>query len=86
MVRKCCAERSQARWVVFGLGSKDVFSPVNEVDLDTENSSGLSLTSSCLQNKHSGGKFQQQTFYEKNDVAAILIFLVLFHLPEDGGW
>ena len=37
MVSKCCAERSKAWWILFALGSKDVvvFSPVDDVDLDT---------------------------------------------------
>ena len=45
-----------------------------------------SLTSSFSQRKHSGRKGQRKTFYEGNDVAADLMLLVLFHLPEDGGW
>ena len=42
----------------------------------------------CLfsQKKHSDRNFQPNTLYEWNDVVARLELLVVFHLPEDGGW
>ena len=45
-----------------------------------------SLTDSFSQRNHSVRKGQRKTFYEGNDVVARLMLLVLFHLPEDGGW